>query len=96
MAGIVQFPGATIEMGKVIRLDEPIQSESASGVIVRRPRTATVECTFTIHSPAKLLWWATRTHYIVRWWQWLFVVFTVVKVAILHQLGQWRWFEDED
>lgn len=80
MAKIAQFPGATIELGKIID---------------SKPGQAVMECKFTVHSPARLFWWAVRTHHTVLWWQWPRVIFIVIGVAILHGLGRWEWFGDE-
>ncbi len=81
MAKLVQFPGATIELGKITASDEPGR--------------ANVECTMRVNNPARLFWWAVRNEYNVRWWQWPRVVAIVVKIAVLHRLGKWRWFEDD-
>ena len=82
MAGIAQFPGATIETGKITQSDDP--------------RYASVECTLTVYNPARLFWWTARTQFDIDWWAWPFVVFIVIKIAILHRLGRWTWLEDED
>jgi len=49
-----------------------------------------------VYNPASLFWWTARTQFDIDWWAWPFVVFIVIKIAILHRLGRWTWLEDED
>lgn len=42
-----------------------------------------------INNVRRLVWYCIRTQYKVKWYQWPYVLWIVLKLSILHKLGRW-------